>query len=265
VPTLRLGPGHQIDQVIEIALFLGARRRVFTRQHAHEPHVVGAPTHHLERLHQARQAIALDAHLLFDLGCRACGALVDRRGLAGSPLALRGGSRLGGSCPFGGRFTVRDGRFARLGRRARRRVLRDRLAGGDFCRGFLRRVLLRFLRRFLRAFLCRFLRGRVGGARVRLRDRIARRRLGRFGRRRLRRLAGRRFGDRFAGLAGLRRWGRLCYFFYLGRRRRRTMGLTNLGRLAQDDTGELGDGFHGESARAVRGALTSLWRRLRAS
>ena len=37
------------------------------------------------------------------------------------------------------------------------------------------------------------------------------------------------------------------------------MGLTNLGRLAQDDTGELSDGFHGESARGcARGAYFTL-------
>jgi hypothetical protein len=90
----RLRPRKQVHQVIEVALLLRARRRILAGQHAHEAHVVGAPTHHLQRLHQPGETVALDAHLLFDLRRRA------RRALVGG----RRRRRLGGAFGLAGRL-----------------------------------------------------------------------------------------------------------------------------------------------------------------
>ena len=59
---------HEVDEVVKVALLLGAGRRIFSAHHAHEPNVVGAVADHLERLHQARQTILFDPELLLDLG-----------------------------------------------------------------------------------------------------------------------------------------------------------------------------------------------------
>jgi len=168
----------QIDNVVEVALLLRVRRRILAAHHANQPDVVGTTAHHLERLHQAREPIAIDAHLFFDLGRRADRTLVDgwrrarfgrrallRRGLGGrlrrrgfalgftlgrgftlgSGFALGSGFTLGGRClRFGGGFGSRLGRrFGRL-RRFRRWFSSGRFGGrlGRAClRGGLRRRL----------------------------------------------------------------------------------------------------------------------------
>jgi len=79
-PAARLRPRQQVHQVVEVALLLRARRRIFAGHHAHETHVVRPPAHHLQRLHQPGQAVTLDAHLLFDLCRGANRALVSGRG-----------------------------------------------------------------------------------------------------------------------------------------------------------------------------------------
>jgi hypothetical protein len=108
--TARLRPRQQIHQVVEVALLLRAGRRILTRHHANQAHVVCAPTHHLQRLHQPRQPIPLDTHLLFDLGRGAHRALVGGRRLL----------RLGGGAPairhrFGRAFRGFGGGLRRLG------------------------------------------------------------------------------------------------------------------------------------------------------
>ena len=157
----RFRAGKQINEVIKVALFLGARRRLLAGHHPHEPHVVGAPAHHLERLHQAGQAIALDAHLLFDLGCRTYGALVHRRGLASAALAF-GGRRRFGIGRLGGRFSLGGDRLVRLGRRTGRPIFAGRLCGRRFRRCFRRCFRRSFFWRF-RGLFRRDLPGRIGG------------------------------------------------------------------------------------------------------
>lgn len=136
--------GHEVDDVVEVALLLGVRGRIFAREDAHETNVVGAITHDVEGLHEAGEAIALDAHLLLDLGCslRRARVLGRRRGsaaLGGRGLgarrfgdrfaALRLSSRLGRNVTLdgGGRLGRRLGLSARLGGRRRVRRGRDRL------------------------------------------------------------------------------------------------------------------------------------------
>jgi hypothetical protein len=75
--------GREVDHVVEVALLLGVRGRILAGEHAHEADVVGAIAHDLERLHEAGEPVALDAHLLLDLG----------GGLRGAGVV--GGSRFG--------------------------------------------------------------------------------------------------------------------------------------------------------------------------
>jgi hypothetical protein len=135
VPTAaRLGPRQEIGEIVEIALLLRVRRRILAGHHAHEPHVVGTPAHHLEGLHQAREAIAFDAQLLFDLGggrCgRGCGRFIDWRGRfsRGAALACRrlgAGVRGGAGVAFGCGLAARG--VARLSRAGFRRRLGGRV------------------------------------------------------------------------------------------------------------------------------------------
>jgi hypothetical protein len=225
VSAARLGPRLQIDDVIEVALLLRVGWRILAAHHANQAYVVGAPAHHLERLHQAREPIAIDAHLFFDLGRRAHRALVDgwwrarfrrralgRRGLSGR---LRGGlsGRLRGG--LSGRLRGLSGRLRRgfaLGGRSLR-------FDSGFGRGFggrLRGLRGRFSR--LRRFRRRFDGSRFGGL------------LGRACLRRVRRAGLRRRLAR-AGFVG--RWfrGRAARLLWS---RRRTMSVTDPCRLAQD-------------------------------
>jgi hypothetical protein len=83
-------PGHEVDEVVEIALLLGVRRWVLAAEDAHESHVVDAIADHVERLDQARETIALKLQRLFQRGERRVGAEVDGRlGRSG----LTGGGR----------------------------------------------------------------------------------------------------------------------------------------------------------------------------
>ena len=74
IAVLGLGARHQIDDVVEIALLLGAGGRILAAHHAHEADVVGAIANHLERLHQAGEAIPLDVELRLNLGRASRGA-----------------------------------------------------------------------------------------------------------------------------------------------------------------------------------------------
>jgi len=157
VPAARLGPGQQIDDVIEVALLLRVRRRILAAHDANQSHVVGAPAHHLERLHQAREPIAIDAHLFFDLGRRAHRALVDgwrrarfggralrRRDLSGR-LRRRGLSRLLRRCGFAlGRRALRFGSSFGRGFGGRLRGLRGRFSRCFSGRRFSRSIRLHF-------------------------------------------------------------------------------------------------------------------------
>jgi hypothetical protein len=146
VPAARLGSGLQVDDVVEVTLFLGAGWRILAAHHAHEPHVVGAPAHHLQRLHQPGETIALDAHLFFDLGRRAHRALVD----GGRPARVRcrafalGRRRLHGRTFAFGRRRLRGRAFAFGRYRLRGRAV---TAGRFACR-FARRFARRFGRTF---------------------------------------------------------------------------------------------------------------------
>jgi hypothetical protein len=134
--------GHQVDDVVEIALLLGVGRRILTREDAHEAHVVGAVAHDLEGLHEPSEAIAFDAHLLLDLGGRLRGAWILGRGRLGGrlgagrlgrdlgPFRLRRSGRLGGhvSLDGGGRFDGALRRASRVDGRHGVRWRRDRLA-----------------------------------------------------------------------------------------------------------------------------------------
>jgi hypothetical protein len=222
VAAARLGPRHQIGEVIEVALLLGIRGRILARHHAHEPDVVGAPAHHLERLQQPGQAIALDAQLLFDLCSSRSGSshgcLVDgRRSFCrGSIFARRLGTRfrrgagvsgyLGrfapGSCgrSLGGR-RLPDGRLARISR--------CRFGGWTFGPFGPSGRSGRFGSRRFRAWL-----GRLGW--------------------RLARFHGRRLSCFSGGVGGLLSRAVFLLFGFLGRRRR-TMVLADLRRLTQED------------------------------
>jgi hypothetical protein len=168
VPAARLGPREQVDDVIEVTLLLRAGRRILAAHHANESHVVGAPAHHLERLHQPGEAIALDTHLLFDLRRRAHRALVD----GGRPARFSGRAftfgrrrlraRLRGGAFALGRFTGRLARRFRrgLGRRFIGRGFRRRLVGRCFRRGLVGRGFRRGLAR-----LCGGVGRRLGGGR----------------------------------------------------------------------------------------------------
>jgi hypothetical protein len=200
-------PRHQIDDVVKVSLLLGIGGRVFAGEHAHEADIVRAVAQDLERLHQPSEPVALDAHLLFDLGGRLCragilGRRCHKRGALGRrPLGRRslgrsgllGRSSLGRSGGFGGRGLRLGRRSLRLGSHAAR--LDIRLGRGRF------------------------------GARLDGRDGLGRRRnrSSAFGRRR------RRFGRSWRGGVS------------------RAVGATNDRRLAQDCAGELGDGLHGAS------------------
>jgi len=118
VAAALLRPRQEIDDIEELTLLLGVRRRILTGQHAHEPHVVGAPAHHLERLHQPGEPIALDAELLFDLGRRQRSAFIDDSGRARvAGRFFRGRRRV---CVGGLRLLARG--LRRLGRRLRGRA-----------------------------------------------------------------------------------------------------------------------------------------------
>jgi hypothetical protein len=106
--------GQQIDQVIEVALLLRVRRRVLAAHHAHETDVVRAVAHHLQRIQEPREPVALDAQRLFDLGRRGdrprvglggggfLGRALRRGGLRRRHLIRRGGL-VGGSFALGDR------------------------------------------------------------------------------------------------------------------------------------------------------------------
>jgi hypothetical protein len=124
-------PRHQIDDVVKVSLPLGVGGRIFAGQDPHEANVVGAVAQDLERLHKTSEPVALDAHLLLDLGSSEGRArILDRRRLGGRSFRRR---RLGGR-----RFGRRTIGRRRLG-----------LARNAFCRG-LGRSGLRLCRRSLR-------------------------------------------------------------------------------------------------------------------
>jgi hypothetical protein len=222
---------QKIDQIVEVALLLGAGRRILAAHHAHETHVVGAIADHVERLHQPRQAIAFDVELLFQLGRCGNGALIDidhrRSGFRHLRLWRLGRGLLGrGSV---GRRALGRWSFGRRHVDASRPVARRRLDGG--------RV------------------GMLGRWRV---GQLGRRRVGMLGRWRVgRRFAGERRARFGLGGDGSRR----------GRDWRRTMQAPNFRRLSKHNSWKLGDSFHRLSAaRALRGAgLTSFFGPLRAS
>ena len=198
---------------MKFALFLGVGGRILAREHAHETNVVGAIAQDLQRLHQASESIARDAHLLFDLGGGLRGPrILDRRGRLGGRRfvsgtfagGLHGSGLIPCCCVWRGGF----------GRRL------DGLAGS-------------FRRRLdeLRSNFRRCLDGDNW-----------------LGRRSTFRLesGGLRLADLGCGGRALDAFGRRC----LGRgwrRTGRTVGATDNRRLAQDGAGELGDGLHGAS------------------
>ena len=192
---------------MKVALLLRVRRRILARQDADETNVVGAIADDLERLHEPGETIALDAHLLLDLGGGHRGA-----GILGR------GRRLGGSDPFGGRSRL--GLGGAFGCTLGLSAGFDRTLGGARVR---RRLGL----------------GRLGDGRgVGRLDRGGFRRSGG-------RSLGLRRGclacfDLGSGGLGSGRLGG-------GRGLRRTMGAANDCRLAQDGAGELGNGLHGAS------------------
>jgi hypothetical protein len=230
IAVLGLGAGHQIDDVVEVALFLGAGGRILAAHHAHEAHVVGAIANHLERLHQPGEAVPLDVELDLDLGRRFGGrasrSVVDRR---------RFGAR--------GRFTLGFGtfdgrRFATFGgRRLRRGLLGSAFSftfGGGGRGGSSGGLLLSL---HDRSGLASRLGGGLGGRLARVsrfpgRDRCRFRRVYRGG------LLGRRFGRGRLAVRSRR----------LGRRGRAggTVGAANRRRFTQQDAGELSDCLHGE-------------------
>jgi hypothetical protein len=228
-----LGSGQQVHQIVEVALLLGAGRRIFAAHHAHQTHVVGAIAQNLQRLHQARQAIAFDVQLLFQLGGRPQRAFVDDR--LGRHLG-RGG--LGGR--LFGAGTVRRRSFGR--RSFGRRRLDPRIFGAGQSR--VRRRLGRGCR----------VRGRVGSRCLVGRRRSVASCLGR--RRVARELGRRRVGDRLDSRLRYRLNGRRGAVHAPYRR-----------RLAKNNPWELGNSFHRLfAARALRRAgLTSFSRPLRAS
>jgi hypothetical protein len=149
---------------VKVPLLLRVRRGILARKHADQPNVVGPIAQDLESLHEPGQALALDAHLLLDLGRglrrpRIFGwyfgwylrRRLGRRGLGDRTLGRRrlsGHSRLGRHLTFGrgglsgdafgrssfGRLSALglDGRWSsRLGARLRRRfgARLDRRAG----------------------------------------------------------------------------------------------------------------------------------------
>jgi hypothetical protein len=135
---------QKIHQIVEVALLLGAGRRILAAQHADKAHVVGAIADHVERLHQPRQAIALDVELLFQLGRRRNGALIDcdidhrRVGLRHLRLWLLGRRLLG--CGSVGRRTFGRWSFGRGHVGASSLVPRRRLDGRRFDQLSRRRV-----------------------------------------------------------------------------------------------------------------------------
>ena len=125
---------------MKLTLLLGVRGRILARQHAHEADVVGAVSDDLERLHEAREPIALDRHLLFDLGggLRGAGILDGSGRLRGSGL---GGARVARGIFRGGSHVV-TGRLR--GNLLRRRLGRSRFGGHG---SGLARSFARWLRR----------------------------------------------------------------------------------------------------------------------
>ncbi len=276
VTTARLGPRLEIHDIEEVALLLGIRRRILAGQHPHEPHVVRAPAHDLESLHQPGESITRDAELRFNLrggrrcrlGSRTHGGLIDGSGRR--RLARRCFRRV----LLGRGFRWRA---VRLARSAHRRVLGyafcSRRLGRCFAgRRFVGHRFGRFTGRFGRFAGLRFAGLRFAGLRFAGR-RFAGRRFGRFAGRRF---AGRRFGrfagrhfagrrfSRFAGCLALTARGLRARSLCLARRLssgrgwsgRRTMQLTDPRRLTQDDAGELGDGLHGERRPGNAGSVT---------
>jgi hypothetical protein len=228
VPTAAwLGPRQEVREIVEVALLLRVRRRILAGHHAYEPHVVGAPTHHFQRLHQAREPIAFDAELLFDLCGRRCGrrhrGFVDgrrrfRRRATFTRRRLGASFRGGTGVAFRGGLAT--GRFARFGGRGRC----GRLGGGRF--GLAGSGLGRVGRRSVRTDI----------ARLGCRRRFGRRRIGggwftRPFRDGLRGLFGFRL---FCGLRGVPRLPVWLPFGALLRRGRWTVRLTDQCRFTQD-------------------------------
>jgi len=223
--VLGLGAGHQIDDVVEIALLLGAGGRILAAHHAHEADVVGAIANHLERLHQTGEAVPLDVELDLNLG-RRFGGRASRPVVDGRRFSARGRFTFGFGTFDGRRFATFGGR--RLGRGLLGSAFsftfgggRGRSSGG---------LLLSFHDR--------------GGLGSRLGGSLAS--VSRFfgrDRRRLRRrvyrggLLGRRFGRGCLAVRGRR----------LGRRGRAdgTVGAANGRRFTQQDARELSDCLHG--------------------
>ncbi len=72
-------PGHEIDEIVEIALFLGVRRRVLAAEHAHQAHVVDPIADRVQRVDETGEAITAELHRLLERRQRRVGAEVDGR------------------------------------------------------------------------------------------------------------------------------------------------------------------------------------------
>jgi hypothetical protein len=102
---------------VKVALLLRVGGRVLAGEHAHEADVVSPVADHLERFHEAREPIALDAHLFFDLGgglrrARIFGGSCRLRRRCGGRVALDGAGRA-----LGGRGLAPGSRGLALGSR----------------------------------------------------------------------------------------------------------------------------------------------------
>jgi hypothetical protein len=279
VPIASLfGARQKIDQIVEVALLLGAGRGILAAHHAHQTHVVGAIANDVERLHEARQALALDVELLLQLGGGAQRAFVDR-GLGGRrDLGRRRlghglvGPRSVGRGPLG-RWSLRRRTIGARNFNGRR--------GGD--RGGFRG---RMLGRRLGSRLGGHLGIRLVGVSFARHGGLARGHvgidpsLGGRGRIALGGWRGWRSGRiDLAGRIDLGRWrvtrdlhvGGLLHSFGCCRRGRgrrcRTMYAPDARRLAKHDSWKLGDSFHRLSAARVlrRAGLTWFFGPLRAS
>jgi hypothetical protein len=61
--SARFRPGHQVDDVVKIALLLGvAGGSVLAGQHAHQAHISSPFAHYRQGLHETRQAVAGNIH-----------------------------------------------------------------------------------------------------------------------------------------------------------------------------------------------------------
>jgi hypothetical protein len=107
-----LWAGHQIDNVVKVALLLRvAGRSVLAGQNAHQAHVSNPLARDRQGLHQTRQSIASDVHRRgYRLGLWTCTHIGRRRRFLGG--SLFGGRFLRGSL-LGGRFRSLD-RILRL-------------------------------------------------------------------------------------------------------------------------------------------------------